>query len=168
MYIARLYANLDFFRQNFVKFLISNFSAIRPATGPTIHADRWTDEWTHKTKLKWRFRNFGNLSKLVWPGQIRPATLALTLEMKVQHCPFLPRAIRGVYPLHCYLCMPSCLVLHSQTETTYTVYTRWFKYDRDWCRHIYTQIVPVIISIFIPCNSLMIGYWPTNCTVICF
>ena len=25
-----------------------------------------------------------------------------------------------------------------------------------------------VIFIFIPCNSLMIGYWPTNCTVICW
>jgi len=25
-----------------------------------------------------------------------------------------------------------------------------------------------VISTFIPYNSLMIGYWPTNCTVICF
>jgi len=24
--------------------------------------------------------------------------------------------------------------------------TRWFKYDRDWCRQIYTQVVPVIFE----------------------
>jgi len=29
--------------------------------------------------------------------------------------------------------------------------TRWFKYDRDWCRQIYTQTVPVIFEP--PCTS---------------
>jgi len=33
------------------------------------------------------------------------------------------------------------------------VSTRWFKYDRDWCRQIYTQIVPVIFES--PCIIVM-------------
>ena len=32
----------------------------------------------------------------------------------------------------------------------------------------YSYITFAFFFFFIPCNSLMIGYWPTNCTVICF
>jgi len=35
-------------------------------------------------------------------------------------------------------------------------YTRWFKYDRDWCHQIYTQIVPVIFEP--PCITRLIPY----------
>jgi len=35
--------------------------------------------------------------------------------------------------------------------------TRWFKYDRDWCRQIYTQTVPVIFEP--PCSNMhQIGF----------
>jgi len=30
--------------------------------------------------------------------------------------------------------------------TCHTQYTRWFKYDWDWCCQIYTQVVPVIFE----------------------
>jgi len=32
-------------------------------------------------------------------------------------------------------------------------FARWFKYDRDWCRQIYTQVVPVIFEP--PCTFAM-------------
>jgi len=45
----------------------------------------------------------------------------------------------GVYIyIYIYIYIYTHTHIHTHTHT----HTRWFKYDRDWCRQIYTQISP--------------------------
>ena len=58
-------------------------------------------------------------------------------------------------PGHPYVSDRLLIMLFSQSisRTSVLVSTRWFKYDRDWCRQIYTQIVPIIFES--PCIIVM-------------